>query len=184
MKRSEINAAHTDALAYLEACGWALPPEPRWDITDFGIGDFGSCGLVAINLAEEVEYCEKIMVARRDQITPAHYHKRKKEDIICRHGGLAVRVWDKVRERFDVPVNGKGREMGGGDIIELTAGERVTLVPEVVHEFWATSERCLIGEVSTANDDANDNFFVSDEVGRFTEIEEDEPAQVTLVSEG
>ena len=40
MKRSEINQAHRDATACFAAHGWALPPRPRWDITDFGSGDF------------------------------------------------------------------------------------------------------------------------------------------------
>ena len=70
-----------------------------------------------------------------------------------------------------------------GEVVELMAGERVTLLPNIVHEFWAISERCLIGEVSTANDDANDNFFVRDDIGRFPHIEEDEPAQVKLLTE-
>jgi len=183
MKRSEINAAHTDALRFFEECGWALPPDPLWDITDFGLGDFEHHGLVLVNLAEEPEYCEKIMVSRRDQITVAHYHKRKKEDIICRHGSLAVRVWDPLRERFDIPVNGKPRAVASGELLELSAGERVTLLPDIVHEFWATSERCLIGEVSTANDDENDNFFVNPDIGRYSEVEEDETPQIRLLNE-
>ena len=94
MKRSEINSVHADALLYFKECGWSVLPEHRWDITDFGLGDFFRLGLVLVNLAEEPEYCEKIMISRRDQITPAHYHKHKKEDIICRNGTLAVRIWD------------------------------------------------------------------------------------------
>ena len=184
MKRSEINIAHTDALRYFVECGWALPPEPRWDITDFGLGDFRSHGLVLVELASEREYCEKIMVSLRDQVTPAHYHERKKEDIICRSGQLAVRVWDRYRDHFELPVNGRQRTVCGGDIVELAAGERVTLPQGTVHEFWAIGERCLIGEVSTANDDANDNFFVNELVGRFPEIEEDEPAQLQLMNQG
>jgi D-lyxose isomerase len=37
------------------------------------------------------------------------------------------------------------------------------------------SRRCIIGEVSTANDDLHDNFFVNPEVGRYPGIQEDEP---------
>ena len=36
MKRSVINRAYRDALACLARHHWALPPRPRWDITDFG----------------------------------------------------------------------------------------------------------------------------------------------------
>jgi D-lyxose ketol-isomerase len=62
-----------------------------------------------------------------------------------------------------------------GTILELPAGWRVTLVPGIYHGFYPVSEECIIGEVSTANDDANDNFFVNPDIGRFPEIEEDEP---------
>lgn len=40
-----------------------------------------------------------------------------------------------------------------------------------------------IGEVSTANDDAHDNYFVNPDVGRFSVIIEDEPPLVKLVSD-
>ncbi|MFM8655859.1 MAG: D-lyxose/D-mannose family sugar isomerase, partial [Chthoniobacterales bacterium] len=64
MKRSQINGIYREAVACFERHGWALPPEPRWDITDFGLDDFDRYGLVLINLAEEPEYCEKLMYAR------------------------------------------------------------------------------------------------------------------------
>jgi hypothetical protein len=45
------------------------------------------------------------------------------------------------------------------------------------------SEWCVIGEVSTANDDRNDNFFADPDIGRFPEIDEDEAALVRLIGE-
>jgi D-lyxose ketol-isomerase len=68
-------------------------------------------------------------------------------------------------------------------VLELEAGSRVTLVPGVYHEFYPLSEECIIGEVSTANDDRHDNFFVNPAIGRYPGIEEDEPAVARLVSE-
>ena len=59
MKRSQINAVYRQAKACFEANGWTLPPNPKWDITDFELGEFEKKGLVLINLAEEKEYCEK-----------------------------------------------------------------------------------------------------------------------------
>jgi D-lyxose ketol-isomerase len=70
-----------------------------------------------------------------------------------------------------------------GSIIELAAGWRVTLVPGVYHEFYFVSDECIIGEISTANDDLHDNFFVNPKVGRFPGIEEDEPVILRLISE-
>ena len=73
--------------------------------------------------------------------------------------------------------------MKSGDIVELNPGSRVTLVPGVYHEFYSLSDECIIGEVSTANDDLHDNFFVNPDIGRYATIEEDEPALIRLVSD-
>lgn len=88
MKRSEINSLIGSATQCFGAHHWALPPKARWDITDFGLGDWRRFGLVLVNLADEPEYCEKLMYAQRGMTTPAHAHKKKKEDIICRRGNL------------------------------------------------------------------------------------------------
>jgi D-lyxose ketol-isomerase len=44
MKRSEINTIYKEAKDCFIANGWALPPEPAWDITDFGLADFTHFG--------------------------------------------------------------------------------------------------------------------------------------------
>jgi hypothetical protein len=181
MKRSEINAAVRQAARAFARHGWALPPRPRWDVTDFGLGDFERFGLVLVNLAEEGEYCEKIMYARRGQVTPEHHHRSKKEDIICRWGRLAVHIHGDSPAQLKV--NGEPREVPPGDTLVLDAGARVTLTRNVAHSFWPESDYALIGEVSTANDDLHDNFFADPEVGRFSDIDEDEPPEVTLVSD-
>ncbi|MEQ8847459.1 D-lyxose/D-mannose family sugar isomerase [Botrimarina sp.] len=185
MKRSEVNQAVRDAIACFARCGWALPPRPRWDVTDFGRGDFRRWGLVLVNLAEEPEYCEKLMYAYRDQVTPAHTHRRKKEDIICRHGRLSLRLWadaDRSTRPVAVPIDGRPITVPGGGAIDLPAGSRVTLTPGVYHEFWPSADDTVIGEVSTANDDAADNVF-AEPVDRFCEIQEDEPPEVRLVGD-
>jgi D-lyxose ketol-isomerase len=93
MKRSEINSLIRSATRCFETHHWTLPPNARWDITDFGLGDWRRFGLVLVNLADELEYCEKLMYAQKGMTTPAHAHKKKKEDIICRQGKLAVQMW-------------------------------------------------------------------------------------------
>jgi D-lyxose ketol-isomerase len=188
MKRSEINQIIREAKACFLSNGWALPPNPKWDITDFGLGDFKKFGLVLINLAEEPEYCEKLMFARRNQRTPAHMHRKKKEDIICRMGTLAVQVWDGPPENSNIEsvrlqVNGQLTSVIHGGMIRLQSGERITLTPGIYHEFYPESEQCIIGEVSTANDDVHDNFFINPNISRFSQVEEDEPALIKLVSD-
>jgi hypothetical protein len=189
MKRSGINAVVQSATTFFNANGWALPPNPAWDVTDFGLGSFSEFGLVLVNLAEEKEYCEKLMYAVANQITPIHAHKKKKEDIICRTGILNIQLWtqdpkvDPTEAVFETKVSGKIQSVKSGEIMQLKAGERVTIVPGIWHCFYPGSPECIIGEVSTANDDLNDNFFSDERIGRFSDIEEDEPAIVKLVSD-
>jgi hypothetical protein len=188
MKRSTVNKAVKDASRFFSEHHWYLPPNPKWDVTDFGLGDFNRYGLVLINLAEEKEYCEKLMYARKGMTTPCHAHRQKKEDIIVRVGKLAIQVWngkpgEPAEDSFDLPINGKKKKFNSGQIINLDAGERVTLVPGIYHEFYPLSDECIIGEVSTANDDLQDNFFTNPDIGRFSEIVEDEPALVKLISD-
>jgi D-lyxose ketol-isomerase len=165
LKRSEVNHMVRAAQAFFAKHHRILPPNPRWDVTDFGLGDLARYGLVLVNLAEEPEYCQKIMYAMKGQETPMHYHQKKKEDIICEIGVLVMQI---------------GRD---GPKKTLQAGERITLLPHTWHAFWPESEECIIAEVSTANDDVNDNFFANPEVGRYAQIVEDEPAIVALLSD-
>jgi len=191
MKRSAINRAFLQAGECFRRNGWALPPNPQWDITDFGLGEFERHGLVAINLANEAEYCEKLMYAARQQTTPCHTHRSKKEDIICRFGTLGLWLWPErpaaaepvAGQTVTVPINGLPVVLPSGVRYVLPAGSRVTLQPGVWHAFAPTSEECIIGEVSTANDDAHDNFFLNPAVGRYPGIEEDTPSLIRLLSE-
>ena len=191
MKRSAINKVYREALACFTRNGWALPPRPRWDITDFGLGDFNRYGLTLVNLATEPEYCEKLMYAHRGQTTPVHSHAKKKEDIICRAGQLTLELWPArpgsprsiSHAPFTIQVDGEPVEFIPGAHLVLDAGSRVTLVPGVWHTFHPSSDECIIGEVSTANDDLHDNFFMTADVGRFPGITEDEPAVIKLLSE-
>jgi D-lyxose ketol-isomerase len=187
MKRSDINRLVRSAEKCFVTHGWTLPPHPRWDVTDFGLGTYLRYGLVLINLAEEPEYCEKLMYALKGMTTPAHTHKKKKEDIICRWGQLDVLLWkDQSLTEGDIlslKINGQNKEITSGHPLHLLAGERVTLVPGIYHEFFPATDECIIGEVSTANDDLHDNFFVNPDVGRFPGVEEDEAPLLKLVSD-
>ena len=187
MKRSEINALVREATEAFKDAGWALPPFPRWDVTDFGLGDWERYGLILINLADEMEYCEKLMFARAGMETPPHAHAKKKEDIVARRGTLRITLWKtrllSAEGTVKFKLNGEPQELPSGSTIDLPSGHRITLVPGLYHAFVPVTEFCVIGEVSTANDDLNDNFFVNPDVGRYAQIEEDEPPIVRLVSD-
>lgn len=71
MKRFEINAALRDVSACSARNHCAMPPAPKWDITDFELGNFTAYPFTLINLTDEPEYLEKRMCARRG---PSHTH--------------------------------------------------------------------------------------------------------------
>jgi len=80
-------------------------------------------------------------------------------------------------------VNGEYQTIKSGAVLHLKAGERITIEPGIWHEFYPATDECIIGEVSTANDDLNDNFFSNPDIGRYAEIEEDETPIVKLLSD-
>ncbi len=59
----------------------------------------------------------------------------------------------------------------------------MTLCPGTYHEFWVSTDEGIIGEVSTANDDATDNYFINPDIGRFPQIDEDENPILKLLSD-
>ena len=81
-----------------------------------------------------------------------------------------------------VSCDGVERTVPAGGKVILGPGESITLEPLVYHQFRALEKPVLVGEVSTVNDDANDNFFL-EPVGRFPQIEEDEPPYRLLVTD-
>jgi D-lyxose ketol-isomerase len=69
-----------------------------------------------------------------------------------------------------------------GEVLRLSPGESVTLMPGNWHAFWGEGGDVLIGEVSTVNNDLTDNIF-AEPIGRFAEIEEDVEPWHLLVSD-
>lgn len=153
MKRSAINKALTEARQVFAVGGWTVPPNPRWDVTDFGHGEFHRSGVVLLNLAEEPEYSEKLIYMRRGQTLPLHTHRIKKEDIICRRGAVTLELWaghpDRTKPGTSITLrrNGMPFVAASGQSFTLAAGERVTVVPGVFHRFWPSEENTIIGEL-------------------------------------
>jgi D-lyxose ketol-isomerase len=116
---------------------------------------------------------------------------RKQEDIICRSGGnLVCQVYNRSRDGkladtdVTVSLDGVEHKVPAGHSFVLHPGESIRLMPLVYHEFYAErgTGTCVIGEVSTVNDDANDNFFL-DAPSRFPTIDEDEKPLHLLCTE-
>jgi len=168
-----------------------------WDITDFGSDDYEKIGLFLFTLRNgkykssefDKTYAEKIMIVKENQVTPTHFHWKKTEDIINRGPGvLKIQLWmsskdEKLSEEsFNISIDGVNLCIKGGDYVELNPGESITLRPFMYHNFYAEREMTLVGEVSSVNDDKNDNRFLNP-AGRFPEIVEDEEALHPLCNE-
>jgi len=169
-----------------------------WDITDFGLNDFSKQGLTLFtirngNLAKpenEKTYAEKIMLVQVNQITPMHFHWAKMEDIINRGGGeLVIELYNSTPdEELDktndvkVSIDGIVHTVKPGGTVRLQPGESITLTRGMYHKFWAEKANCIVGEVSMVNDDTKDNRF-HEPLGRFPEIDEDEPPLHLLCNE-
>ncbi len=162
-----------------------------WDVTDFGSGDFHKRGLTLVTVRNghtvaggmDKVYCEKIMLVREKQVTPYHYHIAKTEDIINRGGQgtgkLAVQVYNATPdgELAKTPVSvccdGIRKEVPAGTIVYLGPGESITLTPYLAHQFYGVDGDAIIGEVSSVNDDASDNYFL-EKLPRYPKMDEDE----------
>jgi D-lyxose ketol-isomerase len=217
MKRSEVNSIISDFKEFLYRYKFMLPewaywsPDKRtgaykkcsevgdnklgWDITDFGSGDFYKKGLALFTIRngswdkKDKLYCEKIMVAGEEQITPMHFHWNKTEDIINRGGGnLVMELYratsdDKLTdEPVTVSIDGVLVTTGAGEQLILKPGQSICLRSGLYHRFYGEKGKgkVLIGEVSMVNDDTNDNRFYG-QVGRFPDIDEDvEPVHLLV----
>ena len=223
MKRSEINKALKRMESVINDLKISLPPfcnftpeewlnkgheydEIRdnmlgWDITDYGLGDFGKVGFSMITIRNgnlrlkdryPKPYAEKLLFIEEGQYSPNHFHWYKMEDIINKGGGnLLIRVYnslpdEQIDKESDVTVNTDGRtyQVKAGTQIRLTPGESISIQPRMYHDFEVEegTGAVLLGEVSQVNDDNADNRF-NPPVGRFPEIEEDEPPYRLLCNE-
>jgi D-lyxose ketol-isomerase len=171
-----------------------------WDITDYGQGRFDEMGLFLfttrngsnadLSAGRGMLYAEKIMITRQNQLSPMHRHNLKAEDIINRGGGdLIIELFapdaaggiDRDSD-VTVPSDGMPVTLRAGGKLRLTPGQSVTLMPGIWHAFWSEGGDCLIGEVSTVNDDRTDNVFEMP-IGRFSDIVEDTAPVHLLVSD-
>ena len=165
-----------------------------WDVTDFGSGDFARRGLALLCIRNGIQgdpaerpYAEKLLIVGEDQETPFHCHKVKLEDIIVRGGGTLMVEFTRDGSLplgpWDPRIDGRAVDPFGGPIA-VTPGASITIPRGLQHRFWgkAGGGTVFAAEVSQCNDDRNDNFFL-EPLGRFSTVEEDEPALLPLWNE-
>ena len=220
MKRSEINAVIKRFEKLLEEHRFELPPFCKWtpeewqtkgheydeirdnmlgwDVTDYGMGDFGHLGLALITIRNgnvhnpkyTKTYAEKIIMCDSGQVSPMHFHWHKMEDIINRGGNdIHFTLYNATEDEqlADTPVkifsDGRCYTVPAGETVVLKPGQSLSLYPYYYHEFVIPEGGpVLIGEVSMCNDDNTDNRFLNP-LGRFPTIEEEEPPYRLLCNE-
>ena len=176
-----------------------------WDLTDFGLGRFSQDGLILYTLSNGIRdpltgrtldqtYANKLLVIGQGQVTHAHHHRFKMEDIIVLAGGnLRIRLHnvgpdESLDETSPVRIlrNNLWETVAAGTIITLVPGERVRLDQNHYHRFWGEEGlgTVVVEEVSMVNDDRTDNYFSPEqEVGRDLAIFDDEEPRYLLCTE-
>ena len=172
-----------------------------WDITDYGQGDFDRIGFSLITIRNGNRalpqkypkvYAEKLLYLKEGQYSPMHFHWFKTEDIINRAGGnVLIRVYnslpdEEIDRESPVTVTCAGRcfSVPAGTQVRLCPGESIHIYQGLYHDFEVEpgTGPVLLGEVSQCNDDKTDNRF-NPPMGRFPQIEEDEPPYRLLCGE-
>lgn len=172
-----------------------------WDITDYGLGKFDEVGFSLFTIRNgnlkmqdkyKKPYAEKFLYLKEGQYAPNHFHWYKMEDIINRGGGnILIRVFNSLPDEsidkqndVTVHIDGETRVVPAGTQVRLEPGMSISIMQGMYHDFEVEpgTGAVLIGEVSQCNDDNTDNRF-EPPVGRFPEIEEDEPPYRLLCNE-
>ena len=126
-----------------------------WDITDYGAGRFDEMGLFLFTLRNGRQadlqrgggmcYAEKLLISRRDQLSPMHRHYLKAEDIINRGGAtMAIRLYGSAPDGSldeaaggTVLCDGMARDFAPGEVLLFAAGRK--------HHPDARRLACLLG---------------------------------------
>ena len=178
MKRSRINEVIKDMEALIKEHGFEIPPFAKWgakdwesigheydeirenqlgwDITDYGLGRFDQVGFALLT------------IRNGNQKMPEKYPKPYAEKLLMLYEGQTSPMhyhWNKLEDIIN----------RGGNDIYIT-------VYNGAEDGSKTGGAVLLGEVSMCNDDENDNCFY-EQMGRFPEIEEDEPPYRLLCNE-
>jgi D-lyxose ketol-isomerase len=147
-----------------------------WNIVEFEEGAFFKSGIAVFTLrmgdyrdlpkGAGRLYGEKAFVLFEGQSVPHHYHRVKTEDLINRGGGILgvnlVKVdakGERLPDAITLERNGIEITVPANTTLHLDPGESIVLVPRVAHAFLGVSE-VLCGEISLANDDSVDNYFL------------------------
>jgi D-lyxose ketol-isomerase len=169
-----------------------------WNIVEFAKDDFFAKGIAVFTtrMGDYRDlptgagrlYGEKVFVLFDGQNVPHHYHIEKTEDLLNRGGGTLSVNLVKVMldgtptdESILLERNGVREIVAANTSVKLAPGESILLEPYVAHAFLGEGE-VLCGEISLANDDTTDNYFL-EPFPAPSPIIEDVPARHLVVAD-
>ena len=167
MTKKEKEAARRHALTYFDQAGIVLTPEERrrFDVADFGLGDYRKLGLGILVYVNTPRVCAKELVLEPRQTCPQHRHPRvkgkpgKEETFRCRWGTLYLYVPGKATERPKAkPPAFRRKYFTVFHEVVLKPGEQYTLKPYTWHWFQAGPRGAVVSEFSTTSTDEYDEF--------------------------
>jgi len=143
MSGPEADKAIADFRQQMREWGAALPPT-ELIITDFGLDDFASNGLIECWICNEMKagYCGKYLFVFNGQSCPMHHHREKHETFLVVYG------------RVHMNCDGEKRELGPGNVLSMPPG--------TLHEFTGQGPALLL-EISTPCI-IQDNYFENSRV--------------------
>ncbi|CAA9571329.1 MAG: D-lyxose isomerase [uncultured Truepera sp.] len=167
MKRSEIEAYRQAALTYLDRAGIVLRPEEKagLEVADFGLGEFGTTGLMLHTYVNTERVCAKELVLLPRQTCPQHLHPSvggeagKEETFRCRWGTVYLYVEGEptLNPQAQPPAHRRETYTALHEVI-LHSGGQYTLLPDTWHWFQGGDEGAVVSEFSTRSRDEADEF--------------------------
>ncbi len=168
MTVDEIRQAKDRAFEMLDEARIVLTPKEKEEIevTDLGLGDFATIGLLVLVYVNTDRYCAKELIMFPRQICPEHRHPKvgegnagKQETFRCRRGEVYLHVEGEPTSDPKARIPEKCRtHLRVRREIVLRPGDQYTLPPNTLHWFQAGDEGAILSEFSSASTDENDVF--------------------------
>ena len=138
LRQESIKNCYAQVMELVEASGVILPKHQPLEISHhYGLANFSEHGMAMITVVNE-DYCKKLLFLLPQQQHPAQFHKIKSETFNVLWGDLLLTV--------------------DGEIHELSAGDLVTINPNMIHAFKSNSG-CVIEEISS-NHQSSDSYYI------------------------
>ncbi|MCL1993020.1 MAG: D-lyxose/D-mannose family sugar isomerase [Spirochaetes bacterium] len=167
MTQSEREKVKSEAAALIKKSGIYLnrQEEENLEITDFGLGDFYSQGLVLHTYVNTERACAKELAMFPGQTCVEHRHPPlgagnpgKEETFRCRYGEMYLYVAGEATAGIKAKLPETKNGYTAFCEVVLRQGDQYTLAPDTLHWFQAGPQGAVVSEFSSHSDDGSDIF--------------------------